>query len=267
MFGIGTVARLAGVSPRTLRYYDDIGLLSPDWIDPSTGYRWYEPQQIHRLHRILALRDMGVRLIEISRLLDQDVSVDELRRILLLKRAETHDRLAEAAERLDRVETRIAHLEERTMANYDVIVKSTDAHWVVAASEQLGSLDEIVAAHGRLWPRLHAILDSLGVDFVPPSIAVERGSGPIEFTAALLVPEGVSYDVDGASTIQLPGLGRVAATVIRGDGFDAGFAALHAWVAESGERQTGELREIYLDCDGPRETWVVELQLALAPRD
>ena len=125
-------------------------------------------------------------------------------------------------------------------------------------------LDEIVAAHGRLWPRLHAILQRLGVDFVPPSIAVERGSGPIEFTAALLVPEGVSYDLDGASTMELSGLGRVAATVIRGDGFDAGFAALHAWVAESGERKTGEVREIYLDCDGPRDTWIVELQLALA---
>ena len=114
MFGIGTVARLTGVSPRTLRYYDDIGLLSPDWIDPSTGYRWYEPRQIHRLHRILALRDLGVRLIEISRLLDQDVGVDELRRILMVQRAEAHDQLAEAAERLDRVETRIAHLEEQT---------------------------------------------------------------------------------------------------------------------------------------------------------
>lgn len=60
---------------------------------------------------------------------------------------------------------------------------------------------------------------------------------------------------------------RVAAIVIRGDGFDAGFAALHAWIAESGEHESGELREIYLDCNGPRETWVVELQLALATRD
>ena len=266
MFGIGAVARLTGISHRTLRYYDDIGLLSPDWIDPSTGYRWYEPQQIHRLHRILALRDMGVRLVEISRLLENDVSVDELRRILLLKRAETHDQLVEATERLDRVETRIAHLEERNMADYDVIVKSTEPHWVLAASEQLAGLDGIVAAHGRLWLRLHAILDRIGVDFVPPSIAIERGSGPIEFTAALLVPDGVSYDVDGVSTIELPGLERVAATVMRGDGFDAGFAALHAWIAESGEHETGELREIYLDCDGPRDTWVVELQLALATR-
>ena len=225
------VARLTGISHRTLRYYDDIGLLSPDWIDPSTGYRWYEPQQIHRLHRILALRDMGVRL-----------------------------------ERLDRVETRIAHLEERNMADYDVIVKRTDPHWVLAASEQLAGLDGIVAAHGRLWPQLHATLDRLGVDFVPPSIAIERGSGPIDFTAALLVPDGVSYDVDGVSTTELPGLDRVAATVMRGDSFDAGFAALHAWIAESEEHETGELREIYLDCDGPRDTWVVELQLALEPR-
>lgn len=64
------------------------------------------------------------------------------------------------------------------MADYDVIVKRTDPHWVLAASEQLAGLDGIVAAHGRLWPQLHATLDRLGVDFVPPSIAIERGSGP-----------------------------------------------------------------------------------------
>ena len=110
MFGIGTVARLTGVSTRTLRYYDDVGLLSPAWVDPTTGYRWYEPQQIHPLHRIPALRDLGVRLIEISRLLDNDLGVEELRGILLLKRAEANDRLTETAARLVRVETRIAHL-------------------------------------------------------------------------------------------------------------------------------------------------------------
>jgi MerR family transcriptional regulator, activator of bmr gene len=39
MYGIGTVARLAQVSLRTLRYYDEIGLLRPVWVDPDTGYR------------------------------------------------------------------------------------------------------------------------------------------------------------------------------------------------------------------------------------
>jgi hypothetical protein len=100
---------------------------------------------------------------------------------------------------------------------------------------------------------------------MPPSIAVERGSGPIELTAALLVPDGVTYD-DGARTYELPGLTRAATAVMYGDDFNGGFRALRAWIDEAGEREAGELRELYLDCDGPRETWVVELQLALEPR-
>jgi DNA-binding transcriptional MerR regulator len=265
VFGIGTVARLAGVSVRTLRYYDEIGLLRPVWVDPSTGYRWYAPEQLRRLHRIVALRDLGVRLVEIAVLLDEQVPVEELRGILSLRRAEAHDRLAAEAERLARVEARLAQLEEAEMTDYDVVVKSTDPEWVVGITESLASLGDIGRAHGRLWPRLHGVVRDIGVDRVPPSIAIERGRGPIEFTAALPVPDGVRYD-DGARTFELPGLARAATTVMYGDDFDGGFRALRTWIAEAGERESGELREIYLDCDGPRDTWVVELQLALEGR-
>ena len=100
MYRIGTVARLAQVSVRTLRHYDDVGLLTPTRVDPETGYRWYGPEQLARLHRILALRDLGVPLGEIAELLGNDVTVEQLRGILLLRRAEAHDRIAEEAERL-----------------------------------------------------------------------------------------------------------------------------------------------------------------------
>ena len=265
MFGIGTVARLAGVSVRTLRYYDEIGLLRPVWVDPNTGYRWYAPEQLRRLHRIVALRDLGVRLVEIAVLLDEEVPVEELRGILSLRRAEAHDRLASEAERLARVEARLSQLEEAEMTDYDVVVKSTDPAWVLGITETVGDVNDVGDAHGRLWPRLHRVISEIGVDRVPPSIAVERGSGPIELTAALLVPDGVAHD-DGARTYELPGLARAATAVMYGDDFDGGFRALRMWITEAGEREAGELREIYLDCDGPRETWVVELQLALEPR-
>lgn len=254
MYGIGTVARLAGVSVRTLRYYDEIGLLRPTWADPDTGYRWYEPQQLRRLHRIIALRDLGVRLVDIGVLLDAELSAEQLRGILLLRRAEAHERVAAEAERLARVEARLAQLEEVDMTDYDVVVKRTDPESVVAITETVANVSEIGAAHGRLWPRLHTVVEELGLDRVPPSIAVERGCGPIEFTVAIPVPEG---------THELPGLARAATTVMHGDDFDGGFRALRAWIAQSGEQEAGELREIYLDCDGPRDTWVVELQLAL----
>ena len=266
VYGIGTVARLAGVSVRTLRYYDEIGLLRPVWVDPNTGYRWYAPEQLRQLHRIVALRDLGVRLVEIAVLLDAQMPVEELRGILALRRAEAHDRIAAEAARLARVEARLAQLEDAAMTDYDVIVKTTGAEWVVGVTETLANLDDIGAAHARLWPRLHETLREIGVDRTPPSIAIERGSGPIEFTAALPVPGDVRCD-DGATTFELPGLARAATTVMYGDDFGGGFRALGAWVTQAGEEATGESREIYLDCDGPRDTWVVELQLALAARD
>src|SRR5450755_2744547 len=131
MYGIGTVARLAQVSLRTLRYYDEIGLLRPVWVDPDTGYRWYAADQLHRLHRILALRDLGVRLAEIATLLDGDLGVDELRGMLLLRRAEAHERVADETDRLARVEARLHNMEETTMSPYDVIVKRVEPEWVI----------------------------------------------------------------------------------------------------------------------------------------
>ncbi|HEY1826563.1 MAG TPA: helix-turn-helix domain-containing protein [Acidimicrobiales bacterium] len=267
MFGISTVAKLAGVSTRTLRYYDELGLLRPVWVDPVTGYRWYEPGQLHRLHRILALRDLGVRLAEIALLLDESLTAEELRGILLLRRAEAHDRLAAEAERLARVEARLAQMEVTTVPEYDVVVKDVEAEWVLAMHEELGGVSEIEAAHDRMWPRLHAKLEELGVERVPPSIAVERGDGPIELTCALPVPEGVRYEDDTFATLELPALPRVATTVMRGlPDFEAAYAHLRAWTTEAGEALGPQSREVYLDCDGPRATWVVEIQFELADR-
>ncbi len=55
MLKIGEFSRLAEVSVKTLRYYDDLGLLQPNWVDRYTGYRYYTLQQLPRLNRILAL--------------------------------------------------------------------------------------------------------------------------------------------------------------------------------------------------------------------
>src|SRR5450631_4478491 len=73
MLNIGEFARLGQVSPRMLRHYDDLGLLQPSRVDPATGYRFYAVAQLSRLHRILALRDLGFSLDQISGLLDEDL--------------------------------------------------------------------------------------------------------------------------------------------------------------------------------------------------
>jgi DNA-binding transcriptional MerR regulator len=104
------VARLTQVSVRTLRHYDDLGLLKPARVNPLTGYRYYTPDQVLRLHRILVLRDLGVPLSEVGQLIDDDVTVEQLRGILRLRQAEARARLTAQAEQLTRVELRLAQL-------------------------------------------------------------------------------------------------------------------------------------------------------------
>lgn len=68
LFGISDVAKSAGVTSRTLRHYDQIGLLTPTHVE-ANGYRYYSPSDIVRLQRILLLRQLGLKLDVISDIL------------------------------------------------------------------------------------------------------------------------------------------------------------------------------------------------------
>ncbi|NBE56769.1 MerR family transcriptional regulator [Streptomyces boluensis] len=105
---ISEVARMSGVTARTLRHYDETGLLPPARIG-ANGHRYYEEHQLLLLQQILVLRELGVGLPEIGRILsDQVDEVDALRghhRRLLAER----DRLDALAGTVSRT---IAELEQ-----------------------------------------------------------------------------------------------------------------------------------------------------------
>ncbi|MDQ0794939.1 MerR family transcriptional regulator [Streptomyces sp. B1I3] len=90
---ISEVARMSGVTARTLRHYDDIGLLPPAWTG-SSGHRHYEEHQLLRLQQVLVLRELGVGLPEIGRILAEQV--DELEAL-----RGHHRRLLAERDRLD----------------------------------------------------------------------------------------------------------------------------------------------------------------------
>ncbi|WP_158866502.1 MerR family transcriptional regulator [Leifsonia sp. AG29] len=69
-WSIQEIARIAGTTSRTLRHYDDIGLLPPTRIG-ANGYRFYDRDALVRLQRILLLRDLGLALPTIGRVLDE----------------------------------------------------------------------------------------------------------------------------------------------------------------------------------------------------
>src|SRR5215472_17057309 len=100
MFSIGEFARHGRVSVRMLRHYDAIGLLRPAAVDPASGYRFYRAGQLSRLNRLIALKDLGFTLQQVQSILDEKVSVEELRGMLRLRRAQLADQISADETRL-----------------------------------------------------------------------------------------------------------------------------------------------------------------------
>lgn len=116
MWSIQEVARRAGVTSRTLRHYDDLGLVPPATVG-SNGYRYYDDAALVRLQRVLLLRDLGLGLTEIARVLDREVAeTTALRDHLRWLRAE-RDRLERQAASVTRT---LTALEEGTPMTEDM---------------------------------------------------------------------------------------------------------------------------------------------------
>jgi len=69
-FGIGEFARRSRLSQKALRLYDELGLLRPVQVDPGSGYRFYELEQLEQARLVAALRQIGIPLAQIKEIID-----------------------------------------------------------------------------------------------------------------------------------------------------------------------------------------------------
>ena len=80
MLRIGEFSKMAKTTISTLRYYDKIGLLKPEYIDESTGYRYYNESQLSDIVKILEIKDLGISLEDTQYIVDGGEFSDILKR-------------------------------------------------------------------------------------------------------------------------------------------------------------------------------------------
>ncbi len=121
---IGEFSQLSQVTVKTLHHYDDIGLLKPAHIDKFTNYRYYTLEQLPRIHRIMALKDLGLSLEQISLMLNEEMPNDQIRGMLRLKQAEAQQQMRNVQQQLALIEFRLHMIEAETnFPELDVVVK------------------------------------------------------------------------------------------------------------------------------------------------
>ena len=267
MISIGDFARLGRVSVRMLRHYDTIGLLRPEHVDPNSGYRYYRPGQLRRLNRIVALKDLGLRLDQVRAIVDEQITGDQLRAMLRLRQAELQAQILDGRHRLDRVQARLRLIDaEETMTHPDVITKTVPATTAVGLTAIAASAtqEDVGPVVGPMYPPIMQHLAAAGVTPTGPSIAYYTPA-PESSEDALRVH--VTFPVAADS---VPGLERVAipaaevaSAIHHGpiEGVDAAYQLLHAWVRNHGFTDTGRAREVYLECPDDTSEWITEIQV------
>lgn len=82
MTKIGDFSRLSNISVRMLRYYDEINLLKPITIDSSTGYRYYNADQLDVINQISRYKELGISLARIKEILENNDDLDFIKKYM-----------------------------------------------------------------------------------------------------------------------------------------------------------------------------------------
>jgi DNA-binding transcriptional MerR regulator len=266
MFSIGDFASYGRVSVRMLRHYDAIGLLRPASVDQQTGYRFYQAGQLSQLNRIVALKELGFTLQQVQSILDDKVSVEELRGMLRLRQAELQAQITVDRARLAQVEARLQLIErEGAMPADDIQVKQIPPVRVAELSATAAGFEpeSITPVIGPMYEDLMGRLGRAGVNPAGPAIAYYEdapGGDGVLVHATVPVNAEPSQENDFA-IVDLPAI-RAATIVHRGsmDNVMATIQTLARWIDAHGYRSGGYNRELYLEISEDRDTWVTELQ-------
>jgi effector-binding domain-containing protein len=252
MFKIGEFSKLSQVPVKTLRYYDELGLLEPAEVDRFTGYRYYSAQQLPRLNRILALKDLGLSLSQIVQLLDGDLPPEQIRGMLRLKQVEVQQHVEEEQARLARVEWRLRQIEqEGRMSSQEVVIKKVPAMTVP-------SLREVIPTYGHVGQLLGEVFAHLGrnrVSPLGPPLAIYYDEEYTEKDADVEAAVPVDASAPASERVrvrELPAVEKMACIVQKGsyNNFSESYNQLMAWIEANGYRIAGPNREIYIQGPG-----------------
>jgi DNA-binding transcriptional MerR regulator len=243
---IGAFGRAAQLSVKALRFYAQVGLLEPRYVDPESGYRYYHRDQLHAARLVRMLRQIDMPLATIRQVLA--AAPDEAELLLQAYWQSVEARIGQAR-RL--VQDLIVYLRQEAPMAFEVQTRSVAAQPIVSMTKRW-TVEQLLR---EFWPNLkalYAVVAAQGgmVAGFPFGIfhgeVNEQDDGPYE----LCLPVQHVLTTDGEiSSRELPG-GQIASVVL--DGEDArypaalaGYDAVYDWIHQHGYEVTDAPRVIY----------------------
>ncbi len=264
MFRIGMFSKIGKTTIKTLHYYEEVGLLRPACVDSENGYRFYTTDQLFDLHRIMALRQIGLSVQEISDVMNNR-RVDE---ILLQRQSELERALAETSDRLSRINHYIENRKENRQMNYQALIKEISECVVFSKRMTIPNypaLNEVVPAIGKAITEANP-----GLKCAEPAYCFniyhdgeyKESDIDVEFCEAVTK---TGKEVDGIVFKTIPA--ATVATVMHKGPYrmiGGAYAFLFKWAEDNGYTIVDNPRESYIDGIWNKDSedeWLTEVQL------
>ena len=259
-YKIGMFAAMNHVTVKTLRFYEEQGLLLPALIHPETGYRYYTLSQMAVLHQITALKLAGFTLEEIARI---NSGANE-EAVLLKKKAELLERIAELTRQIAVVDGYLS--KKKTGLSAPVLIKTIPETTVACMRIRLESYDRLFDR----MPEMGALMEEAGCICALPEYCFTNYLEPGYKDEDILVEicESVVEAKKEIGDLRFKTIPEIQAACIFHKGsyrtFSESYETVLRYIGENGYEIAGQIRESYIDGVWNKEDesqWLSEIQV------
>ncbi|WP_238948531.1 MerR family transcriptional regulator [Clostridium sp. YIM B02569] len=250
MYTIGQFSKIGRVSTKTLRYYDEINLLKPMYVDRDTQYRYYAYEQVLKLLSISELKEYGLKLEEIKAIMDKE-DADLLKKFLQDKIAEINKEVQNSLKLKNSIEQKIKKIElgcSIMEAKKDLKVELKDRKSLIVISRRtITSMSNISSVIGKVFE------DIFRMNLKPsgPVMTIYHDKQEFDVENAdceVCVPVNSRVNTEKNENIKELAGGLVASTTFIGPYSRLGeaYAKVVKWIEDNGYKYNGAPFDIYL---------------------
>lgn len=260
LYRIGMFAAMNRVTVKTLRFYEEQGLLMPAYINKENGYRYYTLGQMEVVHQISALKQAGFTLEDIAKI---NAGSDE-ESIIIRKKSELMEKIAELSHQISMLDGYLSRKKGSLMS--PVLVKTIPETTVAYMTQQMDSYDCLF----NLMPEMGALMESAECQCSLPEYCFtnypEPGFNGQETTVETC--EAVVEPKEGLEGLRFKVMPKIKAACIFHKGsykdITGSYEILLKYIEENNLEIAGPIRESYIDGVWNKEDesqWLTELQI------
>ena len=268
MYRIGLFSKISKVTIKALRFYEEEGLLAPSFTDPSTGYRYYDSEQLFQIHRILALRQCGFSIDSIRSIL----AGRNAGKLLAEQKRKLEQDLKNCAAQLASINSYLECIQSDPLLNYQVVLKPLPRVTVYSCCMTAHYYSDFFKLIPQITEEAYRVNPDMRLRDDPPYCFIryldkcfKENNITFEYCEAVCT---AGQESDSVKFKVINAVPRAACVMHKGayDGLPLAYNALFKWIDDNG----------FVPADGPRESeidgvwnkkspddWLTEIQVPL----